>query len=54
MKLAAQGLRDMDDGVEKIEEDPVLAQIRKQAGKVYRQSIAASAVLTVLFALIPV
>ena len=44
----------MDGGEEKIEDDPVLAQIRKQARKVYIQSIVASVVLTLIFALIPV
>jgi hypothetical protein len=54
VRLAAQGLRDMDDGPEKIEDDAVLAQVRKQARKVYMESIASASIVTLIFALIPV
>ena len=54
MRLAAQGLRNMDDGPERIEDPAILAQVRRQARKVYRESIAVALALTAVFMVIPV
>ena len=51
--MGAQGLRDMDDGPEQIDNDEILAQVRKQVRKVYIESIASAALLTVIFAVVP-
>ena len=51
--MGAQGLRDMDDGPEKIEDDAILAQVQKQVRKVYIESITSAALLTVIFAVVP-
>jgi hypothetical protein len=53
VKLAARGARDMDTGIEDIKDDPVLAQVRRQARKVNFESMVTAAVLTVLILLIP-
>ncbi len=44
----------MDDGVERIDEADVQAQLRRQARRVYLKSLAAGAVLTLLCLAIPV
>lgn len=44
----------MDDGSQEIEDADILAQVRKQARKVYMESIIASALLAIIFAVIPV
>lgn len=48
MRLAARGSRNLDSGEEKIEDEVVLAQVRRQARKVQVQSFLSAAVLTVL------
>ena len=54
MRLAAQGLRDIDDGPQKIDDVNELAQVRKQARKVNVQSLTVAVVLAIIFAVIPV
>ena len=53
MNLASRGTRDMDSGIEKIQDDAVLAQVRRQARKVNIELIVTAAVLTILILLIP-
>lgn len=52
MRLAAQGLRDMDDGPQKIDDVNELAQVRKQARKVAVRSLTVAVVLAIVFAVI--
>ena len=54
MNLAARGVRNMDAGIEPIEEEGVKAQLRRQARRVYVKAIVAAGVLTVVFLLIPI
>lgn len=53
MSLAARGSRNMDNGIEKIEDDWLLAQVRRQARKVYIKALVSAAALTLLVAFIP-
>lgn len=53
MALAARGSRNMDDGEEKIEDSVVIAQLRRQARKVYLQSSLAAIALTALSLTLP-
>ena len=53
MGLAARGARNMDNGVEVIEDAAVLARVRRQARSVYLKAILAGLVLTALFLLLP-
>jgi hypothetical protein len=43
----------MDSGVEKLDDQELVAQLRRLARKVYVESILSGAMLTVLFLLIP-
>ena len=52
MNLAAQGVRNLDEGVERIRDEMVNAELRKQALKVYAYSIAFGLLLTVPFVLL--
>jgi hypothetical protein len=54
VNLAARGARNMDAGIEPIEEEDVKRQLRRQARRVYVKAIAAACVLTVVFLLIPI
>jgi hypothetical protein len=51
--LASRGARNMDTGVEKLDDEVLMAQLRRLARKVYLESILAGVVLTALFLLIP-
>lgn len=53
MRLAARGTRNLDDGDSTIEDETVKAQLRKQANKVYAESIFVAAALTLLLFAIP-
>ena len=53
MRLAARGARNMDDEELTIEDKAVRAQLRRQAAKVYAESILAGVVLTALALAIP-
>jgi hypothetical protein len=53
VNLAARGARNMDNGKEFIQEDPIKAQIRRQARWVYIKSFALAGILTVLCLAIP-
>ncbi len=53
MSLAARGARNLDTGVEKLEDEELEAQFRRLARKVYLESILAGVLLTALFLLIP-
>jgi hypothetical protein len=53
VRLAARGLRDLDGGAETIGDASELAQVRRQARKVWIQSVVVGAVLTVLTLLVP-
>jgi heme/copper-type cytochrome/quinol oxidase subunit 4 len=44
----------MDTGIEKIEDNGILAQLRQQARKVYFLSFVYSVVLTVIVVLLPI
>ena len=49
MRLASRGLRDMGQGLERIEDDVELAAVRAQARRVlYRSFLASGAVMVVL------
>ncbi len=54
MALAARGARNMDDGPEKITDPEALAQVRRQAARVYLKSIALGLALALAFFLLPV
>ena len=46
MRLASRGLRDMDDGPQRIEDEAVLAAVRAQARRVlFKSALAAGAVM---------
>lgn len=53
MGLAGRSLRNMDTGVEQIEDAEILAQVRRQARKVNILSLVWSIVLTIIVVLIP-
>ena len=53
MGLASRGQRDMDDGPAAITDAEMDAQIRKQARRVYLQSLIAAIVLTAVVLAIP-
>jgi hypothetical protein len=53
VKLAARGLRDMDQGKEKIADRAELAQVRRQARKVHLQSFLTAALVTALLLVLP-
>ena len=48
MVLAARGARNLDGGDEAIEEAAVKGQLRRQARRVYVESVLLAAVLTLL------
>lgn len=48
MNLAARGARNLDGGEEPIESPSELLQVRRQARKVYLESAAVAAALTIL------
>ena len=52
MKLAARGLRDLDNGSQPITDPAELAQVRRQARVVHMKSIISSVVLTTLLILL--
>jgi hypothetical protein len=54
VNLAARGARNMDNGKEFIQEEPVKAQIRRQARMVYIKSLGLAVALTVICLLVPV
>jgi hypothetical protein len=51
--LASRGARDLDGGEESIGDQAVLAQIRRQARKVYLESFALAALVTAAVELWP-
>jgi hypothetical protein len=51
--LAARGARNMDSGPEKITDPKVLAQVRRQAVRVYLKSVALGLALTLAIFLLP-
>jgi hypothetical protein len=53
VRLAARGARNMDDGIQKVDDERFVAQARKQAGKVQLKSMLAGAALTLLVFIIP-
>ena len=54
MNQAARGSRNLDDGVEKIEDKDEVRDLRRQALKVHGESILAAASLTMFFVAIPI
>jgi hypothetical protein len=56
VNLASRGLRDLDDGngKQKIDDAAELAQVRRQARKVYVKSFALAAVMLALITAAPV
>ena len=54
MNLAARGARNMDNGIELIEEEDAKAQLRRQARAVYLKAIVAAGALTALVLVIPI
>jgi hypothetical protein len=53
VSLAARGARNMDSGVENLDDDELKEQLRRLARKVYVESVLTGIVLTALFLLIP-
>ena len=53
MRLAAQGLRNMDGGDERIEDLGVLLRVRQAARRVHVEALATAGVLTALALLLP-
>ena len=54
MSLASRGLRDMDDGTQRIEDEAELRAVRAQARRVKLQSVVLALVGTALAFLLPV
>lgn len=54
MNLARRGLRNLDDGNHRITDPAELAVVRRQARKVYLESLLAAAAITVLALAIPI
>jgi hypothetical protein len=52
--LAARGSRNLDNGEKKIEDETLIARLRRQARKVHVQSILTALLLTAAFLLIRV
>jgi hypothetical protein len=52
VKLAARGLRDMDNGAEPITDPAELSQIRRQARLVHMKSLTTAAILTTILILL--
>jgi hypothetical protein len=48
VKLASRGQRDLDTGIETIEDPAERAQVRRQARTVHLKALAAAALLTLL------
>jgi hypothetical protein len=53
VNLASRGLRDMDGGVERIEDAAVRAQVQRQARRVYVRGVLWATALTALALLVP-
>ena len=53
MALAARGARNMDTGVEQIADEAMKTRLRRQAIRVYLDSILAALVLMALFLILP-
>lgn len=53
MRLALRGLRNLDNGNEQIRDEAERAALRRQATKVYIQSVVAAVVLTLAAFAIP-
>lgn len=53
MNLASRGQRDLDSGPEAITDSPELAQVRRQARKVYMKSVVLAVSLSALVLMIP-
>jgi hypothetical protein len=53
VNLASRGLRDLDSGAEPITDPDELAQVRRQARRVYLKGLAAGVLLTALSFAIP-
>jgi hypothetical protein len=51
--LAARGLRNLDSGEEKIEDETLIAGLRRQGRKVHAESVLTALLLTAPFLLIP-
>lgn len=54
MSLASRGLRDLDDGKQKIEDKAELAQVQKQAHAVNLKSLVVALGLTAVSYLLPI
>jgi hypothetical protein len=54
VRLAAQGLRNMDGGDEKVSDSPELAALRRQARMVHLQSAVTAIALTVITFFLPI
>jgi len=52
VRLAARGLRDMDDGSEPITDTAELAQVRRQSRGVHLKSVIVAVVLTAILVII--
>ena len=53
MNLAKRGARNMDDGIEQIEDQSVVDQARRQARRVLAKSVLLGAALTLAALLLP-
>jgi hypothetical protein len=52
VRLAARGLRDMDQGSQRIADPAELAQVRRRARAVHVKAVATAAALTALLVLL--
>jgi hypothetical protein len=53
VKLASRGLRDMDDGPERIENAEELSTVQRQATRVYRHAVVLALLLTLIALVVP-
>jgi hypothetical protein len=53
VSLAARGARNMDRGVENLEDEKLKEQLRRMARRVYVESVVTGLVVTLLFVLLP-
>ena len=54
MSLAARGARNLDDGIEAINDKDVRDQLQRQARRVYLKAVLAAAAVTLLCLAIPI
>lgn len=53
MRLASRGTRNLDNGEEKVEDQAIAEQLRRQANKVQIEAVAVAGALTAILFLLP-